>query len=481
LPPPAGWRRALCAIIRPESWWPFGLGILTALMVLALREPAMFSEPTFGLDDLELYKHQHEGRLFYYHFGAVHLLQMTTGFLAQQLLPTEYVPFAMSWSSLLLSAVAPAAVLHPLANGLFASWPGRALLFGLLALLPLGSITLVASLAYQHVAYLFLGFLILTALLDVRSGAWLERATLPYFVALSSLFVACVWSAPISVVLLPIPVYCLVRPGKRNAYPRQKRFAIAALAGLLAYAAVGLRIADSVGRQLSGEAGVRQLCALFGDALTLWLSRVPFEVLFSFSARLWLANAFDAHWLATTIGAVVTALSAVVLWRRARSGGEAVFAEIAALYTSVALVAVAVFARRGQWNLESESGLWQFGYTRYFAAATMVWVVMFVLLSWRAIVRVLEKPAGAAALIAWLVALNYFENVRYEEPFVTELFKNREIRMLRELPRGSRAAQSLEVREGFRAIAALEGTLPPGSERRVQFPSFGGEYVVRQP
>ncbi len=476
------WRRALNATTRQGSLRPFGLGILIALAVLALREPAMFSEPTFGLDDLELYKRQHEGALFYHHNGAVHLLQMSTGFLVQKLLPTENVPYAMSWSALLLSAVAPAAVLHPLANGLLGLWPGRTLLFALLVLLPLGSITLVASLAYQHVAYLFLGFLILTALLDVRSGAWLEQVSRPCFVALSSIFVACAWSAPTSLVLLPIPAYCLVRPGERRAYPRQQRFAIIALAGLIAYAAIGLKIADAVGRQMSeGEGGLQKLGVLFGNALTLWLGRVPFEVLFSLSARLWLANAFDAHGLATLIGAIVTVLLAVVVWRRVRAGSEAVFAEVAALYTSVALVLIAVYARRGQWNLESESALWQFGYSRYFAAATMVWVVAFILLAWRGMVRALRSPVAAAALLGWLVTLNYFENVRYQEPFVSELFKNRQIPILRELPRGSRAAQSLEVREGFRTIAAVEGTLPPGSERRVLFPSFRGEYVVRSP
>jgi hypothetical protein len=454
---------------------PFAIGLLVALGVLFVREPALFLEPTLRADDVIVFATQYgDGPVLYHHGGAVHLLQMLSSWMFVHALPENAVPYAYSSAALLLSAVVPATLLLPMLERWLPLFPERGLSYLLLVALPLDAAGVLASFGYQHLNYLLITFVLLAFSCAPRAGPWFELQSPLRLSAFCAVFAACMASAPLSIALVPMPLYTLLASPAHTRFARQQWFALFALLGFALYAAFGMKVGDA----FFIHAGVFSeprlgLFVELGQRVTLaLLERVFFETFFGTSSRLWLSNGLGARWAVVVLGLASIAFTIAVLVRSRRSGASrgAGFA----LYAALAVPALALLSRWPEANLD----FWQAGTLRYFIPAAKLLVIQLVITVAPVWTIVRRKRLVTAALVAWIAALNLADNVRYAGPLFPVVTQKSPARLDGEVLRAERRAETRYAYEQLATIVRLGRTLPHGESRAHTFPLWGGAVVV---
>ena len=297
----------------------FAAAVLLALVTLWVREPTLFTEPTIGQDDVLCFAaHYGDGPVLFHHSGAVHVLPMFSSWVFTRSLPESFIPYAYSFTTLLLAAVAPATLLLPALERWLPLIPQRAFAFALLIALPLDTAFLVASMAYQHLHYLLITFVMLAFSSAPSSASWFESASRLKLTAFCALFAAVATSAPLCIVLTPLPLYTLLGGESGRRPSRQQMFALFAAFCLLSFALFGI----STDHAFVVRANLAQAMELGKHLGILLFERVSLETFFGFSSRLWLSNRLGAPWAVTLLGLVLAAIVVAIFvnadgsWRR---------------------------------------------------------------------------------------------------------------------------------------------------------------------
>jgi hypothetical protein len=440
----------------------FVAGVALALAALWLREPALFTEPTLGQDDVLCFA-AHYGRstVLYHHAGAVHLLPMLSSWVFAHALPESFVPYAYSFTTLLLSAVAPATLLLPAMERWLPLWPERGVTFLLLIALPLDTASLVASMAYQHLHYLLMTFFMLAFAAAPHAADWFEASSRLKLAVFSGIFALFVASAPLSPVLVLLPAYALWKGAPRRRATRPLLFAIFAVACLLVYAAFGISTEHAfvVRANLLGDP--KSALELIGHFGILLIERVFFETFFGTSSRLWLSNRLDLIWVVTLLGMTAAAL---IFWLFARRRRRGVYAGMGAGFALYAAVALPLFAVLGRWHLHATDA-WYSTTFRYFVPSAKLLVLALVILAAPDWERVLRSRWLVGSVVAWVAVLNLLDNPRYGGAVASVLTARSRATSLHDLARDEQHALSRRSYREFEAIEQLGRTLAPGEER----------------
>jgi len=457
----------------------FALGVLIALAALWLRESTLFSEPTIGQDDVLCFAAQYgEGAVLYHHSGAVHVLPMLSSWAYARILPESLVPYSLSLTSLLLAAIAPATLLLPAMERWLPLLPQRGLAFLLWIALPLDTAFLVASMAYQHLHYLLIAFLMLAFSAAPRAAPWFELSSPLKLGAFCAVFALVASSAPLSLVLVPLPLHALLRSGSKARPTRQQLISIFAVLFLLVYGLFGIGTEHAFvlrANLLENASDLGRALELLWHFAVLLIDRVFFETFFGTSSRLWLSNRLGIGWAVTLLGAMSAALVLGLFAKRRRQTHRE---NSGAGYALYAVIALPLFALLGRWHLH-DAEAWHRATFRYFVPSAKVLVLALVILTTAEWARVRGPRLLMGALLVWILALNLLDNPRYGGAVASVLTANSSATSLHDLGREDRRVQSrLTVRE-FAAIEQLARTLAPGERRAYTFERWDTTVTVR--
>jgi hypothetical protein len=440
----------------------FVAGVALALAVLCLREPALFTEPTLGQDDVLCFAaHYGQSAVLYHHAGAVHLLPMLSSWVFAHALPESLIPYAYSFTSLLLSALAPATLLLPAMERWLPLWPERGVTFLLLIALPLDTASLVASMAYQHLHYLLMTFFMLAFAAAPHAADWFEASSRLKLAVLAVIFALLAASAPLSPVLVLLPAYTLWKSVRSRRTTRQLLFAIFAVACLFVYAMFGISTEQAFVVRANLVSDARAALDLMGHFGILLIERVFFETFFGTSSRLWLSNRLNLIWVVTLLG---MAAAALIFWLFAGRRRRGVYAGMGAGFALYAAVALPLFAVLGRWHLHATEA-WYSTTFRYFVPSAKLLVLALVILTAPDWERVLRSRWLASSVVAWVVVLNLLDNPRYAGAVASVLTARSSATSLHDLAREEQHAQSRLGYREFAAIERLARSLAPGEAR----------------
>lgn len=257
--------------------------------VLALRSPMALFYPDFALDDGWLFQQSYNNTslMSFYYMTGLHYISALPQLIAHvgvRYFPISWVPYLFTFSSVILLAMVFALPLH---KG-FAAWGdvrARAVLVLLFVLLPAGSFALSTMAVFQNWTCL----LALILLLFIAYPAqWCMR------IMVSLTMLLCIWSHPLSVVILPYTLYQCWQVRDRA---ERGHYAVLSGAALL-YVFFGVQHGASV---ISGE----YISALWVSVRYV-LERVVMETLLSYNLRIALREA-GLVWAPALLGAVLSA------------------------------------------------------------------------------------------------------------------------------------------------------------------------------
>lgn len=470
------------------------VGVAISLAVLLIRMPFALIDPALWPDDfnylVHVYNNPDQPVWYYVNLAGtkayVSLVPMVEAWAYVHWAPNYlWTPYLFVGSSLILTALAQALVLHPMSVSVLTNVLQRRLAFLLIVLLPVSTIGEVTTVAIQHVSWLMIACWMVAV--AVGHNRWIGELS-PVGLLLYLVFLGlAIWSAPTAFVLIVVAAAGLV--WKRVKHHHWSKSAIVLWTTLVlgvSFLVFGAVPGPSYLHQyvvsplLEGQIGTSILAAFQLGWLTLThlFQAVSFDLFFGSESKLYLWRSFS--WGAVAIhvsGALILLALIVGLWRaRANSKGAAP-ALIAVAGVAVLLVAINLAAR---WEPMNEAAIEGFRHWRWRYFTISQWMLAALLaVPLAAVLSGMRRTYCGVLMAIWLAVLNLSNAPKYEEFFKHEI-SDPSIVHYGQIKGGEVRKRAEMTREAVRELMQVEAELSPGETRAHPFGRYGHGVLVRK-